>query len=46
MGIIKSESSSDKAKISASRLILEYGLRFTEITDLFTRIEEIERTAD
>ena len=46
MEIIKSKSSSDKSKISASRLILEYGLRFTEITDLFSRIEDMERTTN
>lgn len=44
--IIKSKSSSEKAKISASRLILEYGLRFTEITDILTRLENIEREYD
>ena len=46
VGIIKSKDSSDKAKISASRLILEYGLRFTEITDLVSRIESLERVTD
>ena len=43
MSIIKSKSSSDKAKISASRLILEYGLRFTEITDILSRMDDLER---
>lgn len=43
VGIVKSKNSSDKAKISASRIILEYGLRFTEIADILTRLEEMER---
>ena len=42
MSIIKSKSSSDKAKISAARLILEYGLRFTEITDILSRVEDLD----
>ena len=42
--IITNETSSDGAKISASRILLEYGLRFTEITDIATRLEALEQT--
>lgn len=43
-GILTSKTSSDGAKISASRALLEYGLRFTELTDIMTRLEALEQT--
>ena len=42
--IITNETSSDGSKISASRVLLEYGLRFTEITDIMTRLEALEKS--
>ena len=42
--IVTSKTSSDGAKISASRALLEYGLRFTEITDIMVRLEALEKT--
>lgn len=42
--IVISETSSDGAKISASRALLEYGIRFTEITDIMIRLEALEKT--
>ena len=45
-GILTSETSSDGAKISASRTLLEYGLRFTELTDITTRLEALEQTLE
>lgn len=41
--IITSKDSSDGAKISASRALLEYGLRYTEIADIMTRLEVLEQ---
>lgn len=43
-GIIKNKESKDSDRITASRLILEFGLRYAEITDIMTRIEDLERT--
>ena len=42
--IVTSKTSSDGARISASRTLLEYGLRFTEITDITARLETLEQT--
>ena len=44
--IVMNKDSSDGARINASRAILEYGLRFTEITDIMTRLEALEQTSD
>jgi hypothetical protein len=41
--IVTSKTSTDGAKISASRALLEYGLRFTEITDIMMRLEALEK---
>ncbi len=41
--IVTSKSSSDGAKISASRALLEYGLRFTDIADIIIRLEALEQ---
>lgn len=43
-GIIQSKSSKDSDRITASRLILEFGLRYTEINDLLSRLEDLENT--
>lgn len=40
--IIQRKSSKDSDRITASRLILEFGLRYTEITDLLSRLEDLE----
>lgn len=42
--IIQSKSSKDSDRITAARLILEFGLRYTEITDLLSRLEDLENT--
>lgn len=44
--IVTNKDSSDGAKISASRALLEYGLRFTDITDIMSRLEALEQTFD
>ena len=41
--IITNKNSSEKSKISASRALLEYGLKFTEITDIMVRLEALEK---
>jgi len=45
-GIIQNQDSKDSDRITASRLILEYSLRYTEITDILSRIDELERTVN
>lgn len=40
--ISKSKDSKDSDRIAASRLILEFSLRYEEITDIMTRMEELE----
>lgn len=45
-GIVESDTSSEGAKISASRALLEFGLKFTETNDIMTRLEELERAVD
>lgn len=44
--IIESSFSSDSAVISAARAILEYGLKFTEATDILTELEELREAAN
>ena len=41
--IVENKKSTPGEKVSASRALLEYGLKFTEINDVLTRIEDIER---
>lgn len=43
LNIVEDENTSAPARISAARSILEYGLRFTEVTDVLTRLEDLER---
>ena len=43
-GIIQNKDSKDSDRITASRMILEFGLRYTEITDLLSRLEDLENT--
>lgn len=45
-GIIQKQESKDSDRITAARLILEYSLRYTEITDILSRIEELENTVN
>lgn len=42
-GIVESENASAGEKISAARALLEYGLRFTEMADVLSRLEDVER---
>ena len=42
--IVTNTDSSDGAKINASRALLEYGLRFTDMTDVISRLEALEQT--
>lgn len=42
--IIQRKSSKDSDRITAARLILEFSLRFEEITDLMSRLEDLENT--
>ena len=42
-GIVESDTSSEGARISAARALLEYGLRFTDTNDIMTQLEDMER---
>ena len=42
--IVEDEASGAAARISAARALLDTGLRFTEISDIMTRLEALERT--
>ena len=42
--IVEGREKADGGKISASRALLEYGLRYTEISDIISRLEALERT--
>ena len=44
--IIENKESKDSDRITAARLILEYSLRYTEITDIMGRIEDLETTVN
>lgn len=41
-GIVESKEATAGEKISAARALLEYGLKFTEITDILSRLEYLE----
>lgn len=40
--IVLNDDSSDSAKIAAARTLLEHGLRYTELFDLFRRMQAVE----
>lgn len=40
--VVESEKSSDNAKIIAARVLLEHGLKYSELYDLLRRLEKIE----
>ena len=44
--VLDSETAPAAAKISASRAILEYGLKYGEMVDILRRIERLEAEAD
>lgn len=44
--VLDSETAPAAAKISASRAILEYGLKYGEMVDILRRIERLEADAD
>ncbi len=41
--IVHNPASADSAKVAAARALLDYGLRFAEITDINERLDELER---
>lgn len=45
-GIIQSKGSKDSDRITAAKLILEYSLRYTEISDILSRIEDLENAVN
>ena len=40
--VVESEKSSDNAKIIAARVLLDHGLKYSELYDLLCRLEKIE----
>lgn len=40
--IVGSEQSSDSARIAAARILLDHGLKYTELCDLIQRMEAVE----
>ncbi len=40
--VVEADGSSDSARISAGRVLLEYGLRYSELTDLYQRLSTVE----
>lgn len=43
-GIVRDDSAADPARVAAARALLEYGLRFAEITDVNKRLDRLEGT--
>lgn len=40
--IVQDDSAADPARVAAARALLEYGLRFAEITDINKRLDKLE----
>lgn len=40
--IVQDDSAADPARVAAARALLEYGLRFAEITDVNKRLDKLE----
>ena len=40
--IVQDDAAADPARVAAARALLEYGLRFAEITDVNKRIDRLE----
>lgn len=40
--IVQDDSAADPARVAAARALLEYGLRFAEITDVNKRLDRLE----
>ena len=41
--IVRDDSAADPARVAAARALLEYGLKFAEITDINKRIDRLEK---
>ena len=42
--IVQDDSAADPARVAAARALLEYGLKFAEITDVNRRLDRLEET--
>ena len=40
--IVQDDSAADPARVAAARALLEYGLKFAEITDVNKRLDKLE----
>ena len=40
--IVRDDAAADPARVAAARALLEYGLRFAEITDINKRLDKLE----
>lgn len=41
-GIVQDDSAADPARVAAARALLEYGLKFAELTDVNRRLDKLE----
>lgn len=44
--IALNDESNDHARVSAARAVLDYGLKYTEMTDIAARLEALEAATD
>ena len=42
--IVQDDSAADPARVAAARALLEYGLKFAELTDVNKRLDKLEET--
>lgn len=41
-GIVQDDAAADPARVAAARALLEYGLKFAELTDVNRRLDKLE----
>lgn len=41
--IVKNEEADIRARVAAARALLEYGIKYSEITDIYTRLDALEQ---
>lgn len=41
--IVRDDAAADAARVAAARALLEYGLKFAELTDVNRRLDKLER---
>lgn len=46
VAVALNEETTDHARVSAARAVLDFGLRYTELTDISTRLAQLEQAAE